>query len=302
MLAVLAGCSTDRDPADLFAPGEVGTIVVDATMIVGKSFPPIWLSRTTSPDQFDGVEAAERGASVEITHTGGTVLYGGHAFFSGLYVPDTLLAPPGNVRPGTTYDLRIRTTQGEVVTATTTTPPPFTVDEWVLLENDGVTVRQQLRTFTELGDSVYYAPENQLIYSDGLLEARFTRLDVPAYQVGIFSIDLNSDFVIDPDFFEPEDFDDLDRAVSSPPLEALDGFVRLPWFAIYFQERYKIHVFQLDENWFDLVRSLPDGGGLGFGGNTGDDFERPIFHIDGGIGLFGSASVDSIGFFILPRP
>ena len=76
-----------------------------------------------------------------------------------------------------------------------------------------------------------------------------------------------------------------------------------PCQARIFQERYKLRVLALDDNAFDLVRSTPDdGGGLGFGGNVGESFQRPIFHVDGGIGLFGSASADSIGFFILPRP
>jgi hypothetical protein len=59
----------------------------------------------------------------------------------------------------------------------------------------------------------------------------------------------------------------------------------------------------LDQNWYDLIRSTPEGGGgFGIGGEIGDNFERPIFNINGGIGLFGSASVDSVGFFVLPRP
>ena len=66
-----------------------------------------------------------------------------------------------------------------------------------------------------------------------------------------------------------------------------------------------IRIFALDENWYDLVRSSPElAGGRGavaFGGNLGDAFERPIFHVDGGIGLFGSASVDSGAFFVLPE-
>jgi hypothetical protein len=298
-LAAVVGCSAERDPGDLFAPNEVGTIVVDGALIVGRPFPAIWISRTTRPDQFNSFLAAERDATVRIRdERGGELVYA--MSNPGRYVPVGL---PLLVMPETRHELVVQTTEGEVVTAVTTTPPAFQVDEWVLLDDDGAHVRQRLRTFAELGDSVYYAPENQLVYSDGLLEARFTRDDVPAYQVGIFSIDLDSDFVIDPKFFEEEDFEDLERNISSPPLEALDGFVRLPWFAIFFQERYKLRVYQLDENWFDLVRSLPEEtGGFGFGGNFGDNFDRPIFNVDGGIGLFGSASVDSIGFFMLPRP
>ena len=38
-----------------------------------------------------------------------------------------------------------------------------------------------------------------------------------------------------------------------------------------------------------------------FGELAGDSFQRPLFRVQGGIGLFGSASVDSIGFVVLPR-
>ena len=75
----------------------------------------------------------------------------------------------------------------------------------------------------------------------------------------------------------------------------------MPWVAVYFQGRYQVKVFAVDTNWYDFIRSDPQsaGGGPGFGGNAGDSFERPIFHVDGGIGLFGSAAVDSIGFRVL---
>jgi hypothetical protein len=52
------------------------------------------------------------------------------------------------------------------------------------------------------------------------------------------------------------------------------------------------------------VRSAPEISGAAgpvVGGNAGDGFERPIFHVEGGVGLFGSASVDSIGFVVLPQ-
>ena len=88
---------------------------------------------------------------------------------------------------------------------------------------------------------------------------------------------------------------------SSPVFEATDGRVRLPWFAVFFEGRHLYKIQSLDRNTFDLIRSTPQGG-LAFGGNAGDNFERPIYHIDGGIGLFGSVSVDSVGFTVWPAP
>ena len=300
--AILAACSTDRDPNDLFAPGDVGTIVVDAALIVDEPLPGIFLTRALSPGEpYSLARAALPGAAVMIRFENDTVNYAESGRPAGFYAPQRVLF----VRPGVTYTLEVVSAQGERVSAVTTAPPRFKIDEWVLLDDAGDKVRRRLKTFDDVvpKDSVYYAAENQLVYTDGLIEARLTpNAVVPGYQVGVLSIDLDSDFVIDPEFFEPEDFADLERSLSSPVFEARDGTLRLPWFAIYFQERYKMRVYALDRNWYDLVRSTPDGGGFGVGGEIGDNYERPIFNIDGGIGLFGSASVDSIGVYILPRP
>ena len=56
----------------------------------------------------------------------------------------------------------------------------------------------------------------------------------------------------------------------------------------------------LDQNWFDYIRSNGVNTDNSWGGLAGDAFERPIFHVEGGIGLFGSASVDSFGLVVLP--
>ena len=75
--------------------------------------------------------------------------------------------------------------------------------------------------------------------------------------------------------------------------------MRLPWFAVYYDGRHLVKTYAVDRNWYDLVRTTPEGGGL-FGGNLGEGQDPPTFHVTGGIGLFGSASVDENGFRINP--
>lgn len=306
LIAFLVGCSAERDPRDLLVPGGVGVPVVDAMLLVDKKMPEIYLTRTVQPGvTFDTANALITNATVRIDNLDSeeTVSYL-YAPKSGRYLPQGDEIP--RVQPQTTYRLTATFPSGEMLHATTRTPPAFRVDDWVVLENDGETLRQTLRRFDDLPfpDSVYRAPDNQLAYTVGLLQAQIDRPDVPAFQVGLNSLDLDSDFVIDPDFFEEEDFEELDRISSSPPLVVDDGTLRLPWFAIFFAGRYVVKVFAMDRNWFDAARSIPElsQGGPGFGGNAGDDFSWPIFHVEGGIGLFGSAAVDSIGFVIHPRP
>jgi hypothetical protein len=230
-----------------------------------------------------------------------TFSYVEHDSIPGRYIADDHEV----VLPETEYVLEVILADGARIGARTTTPAPFNVTDWLQLDETTLETRARLRTFDELGDEVYDAPENQIVYLDGLLEARFPAPPEGGfYQVGILSLDEGSPFVIEGDFLDEEDYEDFSRAVSSPALEAADGFVRLPWLAIFFAGRHRITVHSVDRNWFDLVRSAPEISGAAgpvVGGNAGDGFERPIFHVEGGVGLFGSASVDSIGFVVLPQ-
>jgi hypothetical protein len=249
------------------------------------------------PDQdYNAPLAAESGATVVVTDLNSQVSYSyTEAPQKGKYTTSI----PNVVGPERTYELRVTTTAGEQMYALTTTPPTFDVTAWLNLMADDTTILDTLRTYDELGTAVYFAPENQVVYNDGLLEARFVRPVVPAFQVGIQSLDLDSTFVIDPDFFSDEDFASLDRTASSPALEATDNLVRLPWLVVFFTGRYKIRLVALDDNAFDFVRTAPDdNAGFAFGGNTGDSFQRPLFHVEGGIGLFGSIAADSVGIFV----
>ncbi|MCC7262878.1 MAG: hypothetical protein IT369_10185 [Candidatus Latescibacteria bacterium] len=159
----------------------------------------------------------------------------------------------------------------------------------------------RLRLFDEAGAAAYTAPENQLHYLEGLLELRFAPVQAAGYQVAIFSLDPGSAFLVDADFLEPEDQGDFERQGSSPPIADTRGQVSLPWFSVAYAGRHLFKVYALDQNWFDYLRTNP-ATNPGFGsGLAGDNFERPLFHVEGGIGLFGSASVDSVGFTVLPR-
>ncbi len=299
LLATLAlfACSNERE---LFSPDDVGVLGVDAMLYVGQRLPDIVLYRAQSPEvPFNRFNAAERGATVAVKSPYDTTTY--VELLPGIYVPGAGWVPV--VRPETTYLLEVTSSAGERLSAITTTPPRLRVRDWVILGDDASTVDRRLRTFEEIGDSVYTAPENQLIHTEGLLEAWLEPVVAAGYQAGIYALDPDSGFVIDPEFLDDEDFEEFEPNIASPPILNSETEIRLPWFAIYYKGRYKIKIFAVDENWFDLARTVPElaGGGGGFGGNAGDDFERPIFHVTGGIGIFGSASMDSVGFYVHPR-
>ena len=270
--------------------------MVSSTLVVGQRLAPVFLTETVAPDQplEDLSSVVVRGAAVNVSFGAVTLTYIQDA--AGVYWP-----PPGapNVTHATTYRLDVVAPDGRILRARTTTPDAFTVDRWVLLDDTGTQVTRELRPFTDFPDpdSAYTHPDNQLVYTEGLLEAQFTRGPESGYQVGLFAL---ADSLIrsnDSDLIEDED---LDRELSSNAIESLDGRIRLPWFAIQWQGPYMTRIYRVDINWFDYIRSVGFGG-FGFGGNAGDNFESPIFHVEGGIGLFGSAAQDSIGLNILPR-
>lgn len=303
LLTLLAGCS-DRTTESLFANEGVGTPVVDGVLIVRRPLPAIRVTHTLPANEaWTPARAAERGASVAVTFDSlgalGRVEYEEDLDRPGQYRPSR----SSIVRASTRYRLNVRLADGRELGAETTTPELLSVREWLLLDSD-LEIRRTLRSFEELGDTVYAAPENRLVYQDGLLEARFDRPAGTAYQVGLSSLDPGSPLVIDADFLSDEDLAELEREVSSPPFDAADAYVRLPWFAIFFEGRYKIRVCSIDRNWYDIVRSVPElGGDQGsFGGLSGDQTDTALFHVRGGIGLFGSGSIDSVGITILPRP
>ncbi len=305
-LSLALSCSTKRDPNDLFAPGGVGIPVVDAVLEVGKVFPPVYLTRTLAPDQpYSYATAAIRGAEVFVETDSTRITY---AEDNGRYRPVQSTGAPlacgSRVCPSTTYRLTAVLPDGTTLHATTTTPAAVDVREWVLLDSSGQTVEQLLTTFSDSvsTDSVFAV--NQLIYTQGLVEIRPGATPVVGWEIGLSSLDTGSRLLPNVDFLNESDLKNFTRTSNSPPFYADGKPLRVPWFAIYYEGRYIMRLFSMDQNWYDLARTDPaiGAGGFGFGGETGDTSTRPIFHVEGGIGLFGSMAADSIGFYVNPLP
>ncbi len=299
VLLILAGCAAERDSGELFGPVAESMLVVDALLLVDQGLPPVYVRRSLAPDQtYSRQVAAVAGARVQVLQGEQVYDYRADPDSAGLYWP-----PDGapRVMENTQYRLQVEV-DGHQVRGQTTTPARLRIRESVLVDEETLEVVRSLKSFAEAGEGVYGAPENQLVYLDDLLEARIDTVDVQAYQIALFSLDPESDFVITADFLEDDDFEEFEREGASPPLAVQDGIVRLPWFAVAFQGCYLVKIYALDHNWFEYARSSPDENEGGFaGGLAGDNFERPLFQLEGGIGLFGSASVDSLGFFVLPQ-
>ena len=293
-LVLLAACSPERSDDELFAPGGLGVPVVDGLLVVGKRFGDIYLSQTIAPDQaFDRNRDAIDNAQVTVEGAGVVITY--VSFIPGHY----RTGAPDTVQASTTYQMTAVLPDGRVVRASTTTPAQLDIDQWVLLDNAGTSVIRQLKTFEEDSSSVYDQPENQLVYTEGILAAALENQSNVGYQIGLVNLETDSELLIDTSFLDEEDLDNFRRVNSSPPLD-YEATLRIPWLAIYYEGRYNLRVVALDRNWFDIVRTDPalGAGGFGFGGEAGDTSTRPIFHVEGGIGVFGSVSSDSVGFYV----
>lgn len=290
-----AACQAERTPESLYGPDAAGELVLDGRLIVGRPLPPVFVTQTVaSANRGSPRRQAAPDAAVEIRQ--------GNRVFRYLRDPDAgpfQYSPPPDppvVAPETKY-VMVATAKGRTARATTTTPGPFLVREGVVLDSKTEEVRQRLKTFDDVEEGAFQAPENRVVFRSGFLEARFDPIDVAGYQVGIVSLDRDAG-KIDREL----SVETPDRTSSSPAIESTDGNVRLPWFAVFFTGRHLMRIYAVDRNWFDYVRSGPLAQEGWFGGLAGENFRRPLFHVEGGIGLFGSASVDSLGFVIVEEP
>ena len=300
IILCLTACAAERQPGELFGSVEEGSeLVVDGLLIVDQPLPELFVRRILPPGQIYSRDAAGvLDAQVRVLQGDQLFEYAPDPAKPGRYLPPS---DPPQVEPLTEYRLEVEV-EGKTVRASTTTPEQVRVRQAVLLDEDTQEVMRTLKSFAEVGDEVYTAPENQLTHLEGIIEIHLAKAG-EAYQAALFALEEDAQ-LLDDDFVEIYDRnrDDL-RTNQSPPFAASDGIVRWPWFAVVYTGRSLIKVYAVDHNWFEYARSSPDFQEQGgFGGMAGENFERPFFQVEGGIGLFGSASVDSVGFVILPRP
>ncbi|MAE69558.1 MAG: hypothetical protein CME06_03710 [Gemmatimonadetes bacterium] len=277
-------------------------MVLDAILIVDRPLPPLHVRQTLAADRpYSHTAAAVTGATVVLETPEGIWIYGDDPDSAGRYLP-----PDGVpvVHAMTRYRLSVDS-EGRRASAETVTPERVHIEEAMLLDEETLEVLRPMVTFAETDwEGVFGAPENQVPYLSALPELRFDPVDVSAYQVGILRLDQGSPPVIDLSFLDEESREEIYEqtrfGAQSPPMNIDSGRLKMPWFAIVFGGPHLVRLFAIDENWFDYIRSNGVDTDNRWGGLAGDAFERPIFHVDGGIGLLGSASTDSIGLVILP--
>ena len=284
----LTACTAERQPWDLFGSvEEESELVVDGVLLVNHDLPDLFVRRTLplaaavrhdSSYVFDPADIDSTGRLVRPSYstysrdaagvTGAQVrVVQGDQVFE--YAPDP--AWPGRYLPPeaprvealTEYRLEVDV-EGQKVQASTTTPERVRIRQAVLLDEETLEIMRTLKSFADVGDQVYSAPENQIIYLDGLLELHLDTVAVAGYQAAIFALEENPEFVDEDlvDFYDEENTDAL-RANQSPPLAVSDGIVRWPWIAVAFIGRSLVKVYALDHNWFEYAPLQPRPAGTG---------------------------------------
>ena len=287
----------ERNAEDLFGPSENNTVVVEAVLIVGSSLPHINLSRTAAPDErYDRAAVTLPGARVSIVQGDAVFAYSDDPAQPGRYIPP---ADSPSVAPNAVYNLEVVLDNEPTVRATTTTPARMHIDHVALVDYDNVDRELRRLQLFSSGDP-YSAPENQLEYIAGALVVRIqSKKQSVSHQFSMLNLERDSELLFNLFDDEEDEEDELKRRATSPLIRAQDGQIYMPWDGINYAGRHKVKLFAVDQNWFDLVRTDNVNADRG-AGEAGQGFQRPLFHVENGIGLFASAAVDSFGFFVHP--
>ena len=197
------------------------------------------------------------------------------------------------------YNLEVVLDNEPTVRATTTTPARMHIDHVALVDYDNLDRELRRLQLFSSGDP-YSAPENQLEYTAGALVVRIqSEKQSVSHQFSMLNLERDSELLFNLFDDEEEEDDELKRRATSPLVRAQDGQIYMPWDGINYAGRHKVKLFAVDQNWFDLVRTDNVNADRG-AGEAGQGFQRPLFHVENGIGLFASAAVDSFGFFVHP--
>ena len=181
----LTACAAERQPGDLFGSIEEGNeLVVDGILLVDQTLPDLFVRRTLPPGQTYSQEAAGvLDAQVRVFQGDQIFEYAPDPATPGRYLPPS---ESPQVEPLTEYRLEVEV-EGKTVRASTTTPEQVRVRQAVLLDEDTQEIMRTLKSFAEVGDEVYTAPENQLTHLEGIIELHLEKAG-EAYQAALFAL------------------------------------------------------------------------------------------------------------------
>jgi hypothetical protein len=225
----------------------------------------IIVRRTARLDEYvSGPALSIRGAIVVVTGNGIADTLKEMQGFPGYYT--SVRNPRNIIKPRQAYDLFVQTPDGRTVTASTTVPDTFHI---IGKEN-----------FPRI-----------LHYRQGLYMIDWTSSNnYSDYITSVTSLDLSN---LDP---IPSDFGNRDN--ENKPSRTSYGFnyidnthTEIPWFTFNYYGENALSIEAIDKNYYDFIRQLNGGG---------TDIKEMKYNVNGGLGVFGSAALDSLHILLLP--
>jgi len=256
----MSGCSEPTYPTDYS-----NQVVVQGYLTANQPIDSIIVRRTARIDEYVlGSALSIQEAIVVVTGNGISDTLKEMRGFHGYYT--SVRNPKNIIKPRQTYDLFVQVPDGRTVTASTTVPDTFHI---IGKESFPPIFHYQKGLFT-----IDWTSSNT--YSD--------------YITSVTSVDLS---ILDP---IPSDFGNNDNG--NKPSRTSYGFnyidkthTEIPWFAFHYYGETALIVKAIDKNYYDFIRQLEGGG---------TDLREMKYNVQGGLGVFGSASVDSLHILLLP--
>ena len=283
-LLILAGC-------ELYEQNDYEEYyVVESYLIANGDLPMVRLS-TTSPieEQYSFQENALSNAQVEIRllNADSTIAerYSYSESNAGVYVPETDVS----VQSEQLYQLHVATASRDTVTATTYVPGSFrTVNE--LQDRYTYQSREQIEITTTPSS---YITERQTFYIFSVNAVDPDSSDLtPFYRDLVIDQDseiqnyyINSSGIINEQNYEQNENGNITLTV--------------PWLAIAFYYSNDVVATAIDNNMYDFLRSQD----VQTGGTTlsPGEIQNIRYHVNGGIGIFGSMAADTNRVYIEPQ-
>ena len=270
--------------------------VVESYLIANRQLPQVRLSTTVPADEFYSFEdAAVNAANIEVR-----LLENGpesnvvetFTYFNsdpGVYLPNQNHA----VLPARTYQLHISFIGSQdIITAHTVVPDTFQILGGV---RDSIVYQSDEQLEITVSESSYPGRQNIFVFN------ALSQVPVPGNLTPLYL-----DFYNDAD--DPEEQLDLLSNNSSGIINQSnfeinpDGSftINYPWIGIAFYEENLIVANTLDDNVYDFVRSQQ----IQLGGSTlsPGEIQNVIYHVNGGIGVFGALASDTVSTFVKRNP
>lgn len=282
ILLTLSMAACDLYSQDEFEPDYV----IESYLVAGRPLPQLRLSQTTPIDEkYEFTQAAVNNAVVEVrllTPSGGIEeRFAYNQQSAGVYIP----AESHAVLPERSYRLHVQIPEtGTEVTAVTRVPGRFEGTG----EVDRIAYQDPAQIVINTTRSAYPGRQSYFIFNVNVVNPSPENL-TPFYN----------------DLVDDQDEDITDYFKNSSGIINEDNYdrntdgtltLRVPWLAVAFYGENDIVANAIDDNMYDFLRSQEVQGG----GSTlpPGEFQNVIYHVEGGIGIFGSLASDTVRVFI----